>query len=730
MSKTKLKETPPPKASAPASRRGVGLLPAAAAALLVARPLVTSDGAAGAGDGAVFVMLWIVLAGAWLVGQLRRGKLSVRFGWTDALLMLLIGWHTLAGVRAVAGGAPRPAINALWEWIGLGLSFLLVRQLFATAARARALAAVMIALGAALSAIGLHQYFIGAEQARARYEQIKDDPEKMIQEAGAWYPPGSPERIQFENRLEGDEPLATFALENSLAGYLAPWLIVALAIAALPRAGGGASWRAWLVAALLAAPLAGCLLLTKSRAGCLATAAGVALLWGVARLQKGAVRARFLWGGAAVVALLAVLAASTGALDREALSEAGKSLGYRMQYWQSTLSMIHDHPLLGVGPGQFQDHYTAYKLPEASEEIQDPHNFLLEIWATAGTPAALLLLAALAAFTWRTLVSSSPHKKDEPEKIGLLVVGAAAGVFLAHAIGLMVGMALDGAMMLLAGASILAAMLLLSGWIRRGALTAAVCWAAAAALLINLLAAGGIGFPGVAGSLWVLFALGLNLADSGKKLRTYSPHAAWIWTAAAFLLAVLCYVTAYRPVLNSRALLAGANTTEMLHAPAERAELLRQALASDPQSAQIALRLANQRLALWQQAPTPSALAAFDEAAAQTRGLAPHSSAIWGQSGDWALQIYRANHEQKYLDAALAQYRRAVELYPTSARLRAKLAVVLDAAQQPNAARTEAAEALRLDDITRKAGHKDRFLKDELRRQMKRITERKLEIAD
>jgi tetratricopeptide (TPR) repeat protein len=282
----------------------------------------------------------------------------------------------------------------------------------------------------------------------------------------------------------------------------------------------------------------------------------------------------------------------------------------------------------------------------------------------------------------------------------------------------------------LAGASILAAMLLARGWVRHGTLTAAVCWAAAAALLVNLLAAGGIGFPGVAGSLWVLLALGLNLADVGKKPRTYSPHAAWIWTAAACFLAVLCYVTAYRPVLNSRVLLARANSTEMLRAPAERAELLQQALESDPRSAAVALRLAAQRFALWQQEPTPRALAAFDAAAARARELAPHSGTLWGQSGDWSLQIFQADREQKYLDAANEQYRRAVKLYPASALLRAKWAVALDAAQHPDAAREEAAEALRLDAITRQAGHEDRLLQDELRRQLKRITERQSEVAD
>ena len=62
--------------------------------------------------------------------------------------------------------------------------------------------------------------------------------------------------------------------------------------------------------------------------------------------------------------------------------------------------MIAAHPWLGCGPGNFQEAYTLYKLPEASEEIADPHNFLLEVWATAGTPAAVGLLAVLGCFAF------------------------------------------------------------------------------------------------------------------------------------------------------------------------------------------------------------------------------------------------------------------------------------------------------------------------------------------
>src|SRR5262249_9011447 len=102
------------------------------------------------------------------------------------------------------------------------------------------------------------------------------------------------------------------------------------------------------------------------------------------------------------LALLIGGALAMKGLDAAVLTEATKSLGYRLQYWRSTLAMIARHPLLGVGPGNFQDYYTQFKLPEASEEIRDPHNFLLEVWATAGTLALTALCAALALFAWRT----------------------------------------------------------------------------------------------------------------------------------------------------------------------------------------------------------------------------------------------------------------------------------------------------------------------------------------
>src|SRR5262249_352903 len=73
-------------------------------------------------------------------------------------------------------------------------------------------------------------------------------------------------------------------------------------------------------------------------------------------------------------------------------------VGLGLQYWEATRKMIAARPWLGVGPGNFGDNYTRFMAPQAWEKIKDPHNFLLEIWATSGAFALLALVALLAAF--------------------------------------------------------------------------------------------------------------------------------------------------------------------------------------------------------------------------------------------------------------------------------------------------------------------------------------------
>src|SRR5262249_44904579 len=98
-------------------------------------------------------------------------------------------------------------------------------------------------------------------------------------------------------------------------------------------------------------------------------------------------------------------------------TKAWRSVGLRTEYWTATWAMIGDHPWLGVGPGNFGRHYPRYMAATAFEKIQDPHNFILEIWATCGLFALLVLSATLGVFFCRVWsVVRSPW--SEPRPIG------------------------------------------------------------------------------------------------------------------------------------------------------------------------------------------------------------------------------------------------------------------------------------------------------------------------
>ncbi len=154
-------------------------------------------------------------------------RATVRADWADLALAIFLLLHTSSAVWALRTGAPRPAVNMMWEWIGLGVGYFLVRQLLVESREIRAIVVVMIGLAAALSCFGLEQYFISLPADQARW--IKD-PDGVLRNAGVVAPPGSRQRVLFEQRINSTEPMATFALANSLAGFLAPWLVVTLGV--------------------------------------------------------------------------------------------------------------------------------------------------------------------------------------------------------------------------------------------------------------------------------------------------------------------------------------------------------------------------------------------------------------------------------------------------------------------------------------------------------------------
>src|SRR5262249_47028936 len=152
-------------------------------------------------------------------------------------------------------------------------------------------------------------------------------------------------------------------------------------------------------------------------------AAGLAVVAWDAR-RRGGVRT-FVLGTLAVLAIIAALGVAGLApprLDREGLAESGKSRRGRPEDWSGAWHAINASPRgvwSGYGPGNFTAAYLKHKLPQSSEEISDPHNLLLDAWATGGAWAALALLTALGFGFWNLFgpaASVVPHPGQASSK--------------------------------------------------------------------------------------------------------------------------------------------------------------------------------------------------------------------------------------------------------------------------------------------------------------------------
>ncbi|MBX3413663.1 MAG: O-antigen ligase family protein [Pirellulales bacterium] len=725
-----------PRSAAPveAFDRARPWLLAGAALLCVARPLIPSIHVELQGNDAPFVMLWLILFSLSLALLWRQGEAWLRAEFIDLALLVTVALYAASGLVACwNGAAPRPAINMTWTWIGYGAAFFVVRQLLRTPAEARALAAVMIALAATSCGYALHEYFISQPATVAEYER---DPEAALRDAGMWFPPGSRERYLFEQRLHSIEPTATFALTNSLAGFLTPWLLVlAGAIVTLP-ARLGSRKRILSTFAATGAALLLVLLLTKSRSAVVGLSAGAALL----ALSPSIRRHLFTRRAAAIVGLLLVVivvAVATGGVDIEVLAEAPKSLAYRFEYWRASWSLIAAQPVWGVGPGEFKDAYSTVKLPTASEEISDPHNFVLEIWSTAGTLVAAAFVGFLLSVFWRTWPSLRGSEDPAPatapsaaaraadRSARMIAWGGLAGFLLAFLVPFFAGPVIDVPLSLVAtvgGLAISGTMLwLLWPWVADGVLPPLVPLAALVGMTVNLLAAGGIGHPGVAGSLWLLAALATTLRDldepatttSMPRLQRLGPTPLALATCLALFLSVAAAATLYHPLVMSQLAIAAAQAE-----PNRAEEFLDEAIAADPFGYDAPRRMAQLRFEQWRRQPSELSRKSFAAAADLWLERRPGSSEAWSQVGAWQMTIFEQTADPQAARAALEACRRAVELYPHQGVRRARLALAASAAGDRTTAQAEASEAFRLDAIM---PHAEQKLDETLRARLKEL---------
>lgn len=483
------------------------------------------------GDSLGWTALVLTAALLSIASAFLSGRVQFRVSWADLGVYALFA---LAALSARHADEARTALNLAWEWLGVGFCYALLRHLPQGRNELSALTGILVATAVALSTYGLYQVTVVQPESRALY---RENPAQALAEAGI---PDTPEaRKHFEDRLLGSkEATSTFALANSLAGFLVGPLVLSLSVL-LGVLTDRSNRENRILSALLATPAVGLVLVllvqTKSRSAWLGLLAGLGVL---AWKERSRIPRKFAIGlGFGLVLLVLALTAAglaTGQLDRQVLTEAPKSLKYRWQYWVGTIGILQEDLTwwTGLGPGNFGGPYLRHKLPEASESISDPHNLFLEVWATAGLPALVALIAGLGFGLRNALVPKrlDPPDPDEPEpgKAAWLVVCGGVGFLVAMVLRPELGLfarslnPFEGDFMrwvVLVGAWVWAVLMGLALWSRRP-VPASGLGAGAVAIVVNLLAAGGIGFAPVSLMLWSFLAI-------GQDIRTDRPCGRW-----------------------------------------------------------------------------------------------------------------------------------------------------------------------------------------------------------
>jgi len=163
---------------------------------------------------------------------------------------------------------------------------------------------------------------------------------------------------------------------------------------------------------------------TFSRGGWFGAAVALAVVVVVAWLKRrdlGAPR----WAVAALTAFGAILLLPAAAVVLARGFQGDQlSAASRVADWQTALAMIRDHPLLGVGKGNYLELARLYN-PWALE--YPVHNVYLFLWAETGI-IGLLALVAMLVGSLRAAVRALGDKAGHGAAFGLAAAAAFAGI--------------------------------------------------------------------------------------------------------------------------------------------------------------------------------------------------------------------------------------------------------------------------------------------------------------
>tara|TARA_R110002111_G_scaffold261826_3_gene335870 strand:+ start:92055 stop:94469 length:2415 start_codon:yes stop_codon:yes gene_type:complete len=754
--------------------------------LITARYLLPAE-SAPLGDTLHIALGWLIVAilfsGTLLIDR-SRTVCTDRF---DIGVWLLVSGQVISTFVMIyfSEGQQRAALNMMWEWVSLGLTFSLTRRLVATPQLRTTLLQGFLATVVLLSLYGIWQHHWMYEQLSKEYlgvrqqldtavsPSIRDESQQKLLSMGvpADALSGSGRQLFEQRLLNSSEPLGMFALANTFAGLLAVGFLIAVAqaiqILFYKTEHVASKWnrcKAWLL--VLPPLLIGyCLILTKSRTAWIGVIAGFVSL-GLLKLiqnRQNTPKQRQLWKkralkwgmtGTALLLGFFLLATFSGGFDRAVLTEAPKSLQYRLEYWTGTWEVIKENPLWGTGPGNFRNHYLKHKLPGSSEEIADPHNLFLDVWANAGIAAfaGLLLILFLACSYWiinpkaiqidsTTETNSARHSFSSAQVA--LVLGFALSFPLLWGVQLFLQSVDESLLWLFCLGWLVIYFALNAGWQavnganQMGSTSSLMPLALAAAfiaLCVHLSGAGGIAMPAVTQTWLLLLALAFPVISQqsnsdessftvigyGQLLPLKTIHLKTLFLSVCLLLTVFFVMSSFAPTIQRKKLVMKGEQALLRGQSARIAqEYFRQASQADTLSP-----------APWQALAALQFNQGTQDRDAFEQGVKLKQAAIqrdpvnplnYFELGHHFYQQYQVSKIQEDLAGAIKNLKQAVTGYPNNARYRAVLAEVLSDAGQANESLEQAVQAMALDEANRRARHVDKYLTEETLSRMKQI---------
>ncbi|HSZ57336.1 MAG TPA: O-antigen ligase family protein [Tepidisphaeraceae bacterium] len=345
----------------------------------------------GAASGLFLDLLFCLPAMLVLVRRLVDGGYSLRFAWSHVAMLLLGAWTLLSA--SWASDKFIAIVNAA-HWTTALVLLWAASQVVDSWLRLRLLGGVGFALLLVLLAQGYYYRLVDLPDLQREWKEHQAD---MLHQHGA--DANSTEAIQIGKNIESGDVVGFSVSRNTYAALLVFLGMVSLGIALQRLA--DRDHPGWVVPIAIVLVLSLLMLYRyvqskTAYATPLLGAALIAVLW--RRRDWISARSRRLYWITIVAFVIGIVAVMGHGLKHGSLFQL--SLTYRWQYWVGAARLLVHHPWLGVGWGNFGQSYLGFRLPQAVEEIKDPHNFLIRALVELGIPGGLLMLVWMLRLWW------------------------------------------------------------------------------------------------------------------------------------------------------------------------------------------------------------------------------------------------------------------------------------------------------------------------------------------